>query len=206
MSKRVRLGLEELYYSGIKELYYGGKIVCYEEDGVQCYTLKNSGDIIACNAELFFVESKTSRQITLRSCTTKNLLFLTNGEFKLGTYDIADDPDDGERRIIVITGANLPEMYYVRSDGTLSSVHNGSSIIRFIREAGIDDIMEYLEIHPDILYNRNGCDCELENKLADFETFKDMPSWYYSKDTEFPLIEQLTDEERIEFDKLNSEE
>ena len=84
MNNKVILNLSELYFYGIRKLKYGGVLHYFEEDGEECYALKNKGDLIACEGEEFEIESKTSEHVILVSTLTKNIVWLSIEEYNIG--------------------------------------------------------------------------------------------------------------------------
>lgn len=84
MSKKVRLSLSELYFNNIRKLKYGGTIHYFDEEGEECYALKNKYGLIACEDEEFEIESKTSEHVILVSTLTKNIVWLSIEEYNIG--------------------------------------------------------------------------------------------------------------------------
>lgn len=110
-----------------------------------------------------------------------------------------------ENKIIFIRGANWPYMYYTDTEGTLCVSHNEDELMDFLEDTGLIEKIKVLEVHPDICYNEHGCSYKIEDNLPECgDDFDDIPTWVYSKNTDKPLIEQLTEEERIEFDEYNN--
>lgn len=84
MSKKVKLSLSELYFNNIRKLKYGGVIHYFEEDGEECYALRNKSELIACEDEEFEIDSKTSEHVILISTRTKNNVWLSIEEYNIG--------------------------------------------------------------------------------------------------------------------------
>ena len=103
-----------------------------------------------------------------------------------------------------ISGGNWGESYYTDDSGKLYSASTGSVYIEdFIDRLKLD--VDFLDYHPDLVYWDNGVKCNVQDIFPyQYESFNEIPTWTYSKDKSKPLIPQLTEDELIQFKKINN--
>ena len=100
--------------------------------------------------------------------------------------------------IYFICGGNI-DSYYALDEGEIFPASTGSVYIEeFLEKMNVEHTR--LEIHPDLIYGRNGVHCGMGNiRPSNFKTMKEFPKWFYCYNPKKPLIKQLTEEDFIEF-------